>query len=130
MSTITNNSAESTVKSAPKLLNNGNIPNRKGRPKGAKNKVTINSLKAKEFLEYKGFDPIDALLEQYESISEQIDLIKSSSKPSQIAISNLENTKRSIAETLLKYAYKPVNLTTEQIIEERTPLKITLEGID
>jgi uncharacterized protein YdaT len=130
MSTIKSNSAESTVQGAPKLLNNGVIPNRKGRPKGAKNKVTINSLKAKEFLENKGFDPIDALLQQYEDVCEQINLIKASSKPSQIAISNLEGIKRSISETLLKYSYKPINITNENIIEERTPLRITLEGID
>jgi len=106
---------------------NGNLPNRGGRPKGA---VSIASGAAIKKLEELGFNPLEKLIEQYSVIQQQIDFINNQPKPSQLALSNLENLKKSIAETLMKYSYKPVPTNTEQVIEHKTPLKITLEGIE
>jgi hypothetical protein len=111
-------------------LKSGALPNRSGRPKGALNKTTIETMKARELLETVGFNPIKKLIDQYEAVDAQIETMKRSAKPSNLVIANLENVKKGIAETLLKYAYKPITTAVEQSIEIRQPLKINLGGLD
>jgi hypothetical protein len=107
---------------------NGNKPNRGGRPKGA---LSINSQAAVKKLEELGFNPLEKLVEQYEDICRQIDEMKVGTRRySSMALSQLETLKKGISDTLMRYSYKPVPTTSEQVVENKTPLKITLEGID
>lgn len=111
-----------------KLLNNNNLPNRKGRPRGT---TSINSQASIKKLEELGFNPIEKLIEQYESIVTQLEEMDAGTrKNSAIARAQLETLKKGIADTLMRYAYKPIPTSTEQSVEHRTPLKITLEGIE
>ena len=51
-------------------------------------------------------------------------------KYSAIAMSNLETLRKGIADTLVKYSYRAVPSSNETTVENKTPLKITLTGID
>jgi uncharacterized protein YdcH (DUF465 family) len=108
-------------------LVNGNPPNKRGRPLGSTN---ISSKEAIKRLEALGFDPIHRLVEQYEEVNEKIDSIENSPRPSQMALAQLYTLKKSISDTLIKYAYKPVANSVESTVTHKTPLKVTLEGID
>jgi hypothetical protein len=109
-------------------LQNGNPMNRKGRPKGA---LSINSNESIKKLQELGFNPLEKLVEQYHSIVQQLeDMDSGKIKSSAILRSQLETLKKGIADTLMKYSYKPIPTTSEQVVENKTPLKITLTGVD
>ena len=114
-------------KSAP-TLNNGNKINRGGRPVGA---TSINSAASIKRLEELGFDPIEHLVQQYKDIQQKIqDMHDGKIRFSSMAMANMETLKKGIADTLMKYAYKAVPTASETTVENKTPLKITLTGID
>jgi hypothetical protein len=108
-------------------LLNGNPPNKSGRPKGSTN---INSKEAIRRLEALGFDPLQRLVQQYDDLEKKIFAIENSPRPSQVALAQLYTLKKSISDTLIKYAYKPVATTIDTNLSHRTPLKVTLEGLD
>jgi len=108
-------------------LVNGNPPNKRGRPKGS---TSIHSKEAIKRLESLGFDPIQQLVEQYEEVNQKINSIENSPRPSQMALAQLYTLKKSISDTLIKYAYKPVANTVESTVTHKTPLRVTLGGID
>jgi hypothetical protein len=111
-----------------KSLSNGNPINRGGRPKGA---LSINSTESIKKLQELGFNPLEKLVEQYADLSKQIDEMDNGTRRySAMAKAQLETLKKGIADTLMKYSYKPVPTASEQIVENRTPLKITLTGVD
>jgi uncharacterized protein YdcH (DUF465 family) len=108
-------------------LKNGNSINKRGRPKGS---TSIHSKEAIKRLESLGFDPIQQLVEQYEEVNTKIDAIENSPRPSQMALAQLYTLKKSISDTLIKYAYKPVSTTVESTVTHKEPLRITLDGLD
>lgn len=109
-------------------LQNGNPMNRKGRPKGA---LSINSNESIKKLQELGFNPLEKLVEQYHDICQQIlDMDSGKIRYSALAKAQLETLKKGIADTLMKYSYKPIPTTSEQVVENKTPLKITLSGVD
>jgi hypothetical protein len=94
-----------------------------GRPKGSTN---IHSKESVKKLQELGVDPIEKLVEIYLGIQDRLDELQSKSRPSGIMISQLINTQTSIMTTLAKYGYRTVPEKTEQVIEEKKPLKIVL----
>jgi hypothetical protein len=108
-------------------LRNGVQINKRGRPKGS---TSIHSKEAIKRLETLGFDPIAELVNQYEETNLKIESIENSPRPSQMALAQLYTLKKSISDTLIRYAYKPVSTTIDSNVTHKTPLKVTLEGID
>jgi hypothetical protein len=114
-------------KKPAKTLQNGN-PIRAGRPKGA---LSINSQESIKKLQELGFNPLEKLVDQYYDITKQIeDMDAGIIKNSSMLRAQLETLKKGIADTLMKYSYKPIPTTSEQVVENKTPLKITLTGVD
>jgi hypothetical protein len=117
-----------TTKKRSDVLSNGNPANRRGRPKGT---LSINSQESIRKLQELGFDPLEKLVSQYQSVDLQLaDMEAGRIKQSAMLKAQLEAIKKGIADTLMKYSYKPVPVSSEQTIENKTPLKITLTGVD
>jgi archaellum biogenesis ATPase FlaH len=123
---MTDTTTQQTTKSVV-TLTNGNAINRRGRPKGS---TSIHSKEAIKRLESLGFDPIQQLVEQYEEVTQKIEKIENSPRPSSMALAQLYTLKKSISDTLIKYAYKPVATTIDNNVQVKPALKITLGGLD
>lgn len=109
-------------------LKNGNPINRKGRPRKSTN---IYSAEAIKKMENMGFCPLTALINQYEDICRKLEEMEEGKRRSSaLAMANLESLKKQISETLMKYSYRPAPTSSEAVIETKTPLKITLAGLD
>jgi len=109
-------------------LLNGNPSNRRGRPVGA---LSINSQESIKKLQELGFNPLEKLVDQYYDLDRQINDMESGKiRHSAMLRAQLETLKKGIADTLMKYSYKPIPTASEQVVENRTPLKITLTGVD
>jgi hypothetical protein len=116
-----------TTQQTTVTLTNGNAINRRGRPKGS---TSIHSKEAIKRLEGLGFDPIQQLVEQYAEVGLKIEQIENSPRPSSMALAQLYTLKKSISDTLIKYAYKPVATTIDNNVQVKPALKITLGGLD
>ncbi len=129
MENTQNNEVVTSVKSVATLANGNPInTNRRGRPVGS---TSINSSASIKRLEELGFDPIQHLVEQYKDIQQKIEEMQAGKmRYSAMALANMETLKKGIADTLMKYAYKAVPTASESTVETKTPLKITLSGID
>lgn len=129
MENTQNTEVVSSEKSVSTLANGNPInTNRRGRPLGS---TSINSSASIKRLEELGFDPIEHLVEQYKDVQRKInDMHEGKIRFSAMAMATLENLKKGIADTLMKYAYKAVPTASESTVETKTPLKITLSGID
>lgn len=78
-------------------------------------------------LKVKGFDPILKLIDVYHQAEAAFQADLQSPKPSKMAQSALLNVKKSIAETLLPYAYvKPTSADVRDEEEGNGPLEIVL----
>jgi hypothetical protein len=95
-----------------------------GRPKGS---TTIYSKDSVKKLQELNFDPIEKLVEHYYTTQTMIDDMKAGkTRWSAMALSNYMNIQSGIMNTLMKYGYRAVPEKTEQVIEDKKPLKIVL----
>ncbi len=86
-----------------------------GRPKGT---TTI-------YLQNLGFDPIEKLVDHYYKVQNKInDMESGQTKYSAIALANLLNIQTNVMNTLMRYGYRQVPEKSEQVIEDKKPLKI------
>lgn len=93
-----------------------------GRPKGT---TTIYSKESVKKLQSLGFDPIEKLVDHYYTVQAKITAMENGeAKYSAIALANLLNIQTSVMNTLMKYGYRQVPEKTEQVIEDKKPLKI------
>jgi hypothetical protein len=93
-----------------------------GRPKGT---TTIYSKESVKKLQNLGFDPIEKLVDHYYKVQDKINAMESGeSKYSAIALANLLSIQTNVMNTLMRYGYRQVPEKSEQVIEDKKPLKI------
>ena len=93
-----------------------------GRPKGT---TTIYSKESVKKLQTLGFDPIEKLVDHYYKVQEKINAMESGeTRYSAVALANLLNIQTSVMNTLMRYGYRQVPEKSEQVIEDKKPLKI------
>jgi hypothetical protein len=93
-----------------------------GRPKGT---TTIYSKESVKKLQTLGFDPIEKLVDHYYKVQDKINAMESGqTRYSAVALANLLNIQTSVMNTLMRYGYRQVPEKSEQVIEDKKPLKI------
>jgi hypothetical protein len=93
-----------------------------GRPKGT---TTIYSKESVKKLQTLGFDPIEKLVEHYYTVQDKVtDMEEGKTRFSAVAMANLLNIQTNVMNTLMRYGYRQVPEKTEQVIEDKKPLKI------
>jgi hypothetical protein len=93
-----------------------------GRPKGS---TTIYSKDSVKKLQELGFDPIDMMVKKYYEVQETIFKMETGQvRYSAVALASLLGIQTNIMNTLMKYGYRAVPEKTEQVIEDKKPLKI------
>jgi hypothetical protein len=93
-----------------------------GRPKGT---TTIYSKESVKKLQTLGFDPIEKLVDHYYKVQEKINAMEAGeTRYSAVALANLLNIQTSVMNTLMRYGYRQVPEKSEQVIEDKKPLKI------
>jgi hypothetical protein len=93
-----------------------------GRPKGT---TTIYSKESVKKLQSLGFDPIEKLVDHYYRVQDKINAMESGeTRYSAVALANLLNIQTSVMNTLMRYGYRQVPEKSEQVIEDKKPLKI------
>ena len=93
-----------------------------GRPKGT---TTIYSKESVKKLQNLGFDPIEMMVKKYYEVQETVTKMETGQvRYSAVALASLLSIQTNIMNTLMKYGYRAVPEKTEQVIEDKKPLKI------
>ena len=127
MTTSTNKEVKDTSSGVAKDPNvsertRGGLRPGQGRPKGT---TTIYSKESVKKLQNLGFDPIEKLVDHYYKVQDKINAMESGqTRYSAVALANLLNIQTSVMNTLMRYGYRQVPEKSEQVIEDKKPLKI------
>lgn len=121
---MTNTSKDKEVVQDPNVSERtrGGLRPGQGRPKGT---TTIYSKESVKKLQTLGFDPIEKLVDHYYKVQEKINAMEAGeTRYSAVALANLLNIQTSVMNTLMRYGYRQVPEKSEQVIEDKKPLKI------
>jgi hypothetical protein len=121
---MTNTSKDKEVVQDPNVSERtrGGLRPGQGRPKGT---TTIYSKESVKKLQNLGFDPIEKLVDHYYKVQDKINAMESGqTRYSAVALANLLNIQTSVMNTLMRYGYRQVPEKSEQVIEDKKPLKI------
>lgn len=103
---------------------NGGAREGAGRPKGSKNIYSYESVKRLQEL---GFDPIEEMVTQYESLTEMIgqSYSKKDGSPTHVT-ATLKSIQQKIINDLMQYGYRKMPEKIEQEITDKKPLAVKL----
>jgi hypothetical protein len=109
-------------KNATSYGHRGGLRPGQGRPKGT---TTIYSKESVKKLQSLGFDPIEKLVDHYYRVQDKINAMESGeTRYSAVALANLLSIQTNVMNTLMRYGYRQVPEKSEQVIEDKKPLKI------